>query len=133
MCVWVWCLQDQVDNGIPLSVCLKQLGRWLSSLSEKFAIVYNCTSADKGQHPCTFTTWSGNMKLLQLFWLISLISAGKLDVLKIILTLGSLLWSCPQPHIAFALGFEIIMCNIKIQTFAHKACHVLWMLLLWKT
>jgi len=59
--VCVWYLQDQVDNGIPLSLCLKQLARWLSSLAEKFGIVFNCTSTDNAQHPCTFATWSGNL------------------------------------------------------------------------
>jgi len=31
-------------------------------LSEKFAIVYNSTSTNTGQHPCTFATWSGSTK-----------------------------------------------------------------------
>jgi len=63
----MWYLQDQVDNGIPLSVCLKQLARWLSSLTEKFNIVYNSTSTNVEQRPCTFTTWSGSLKLLHSF------------------------------------------------------------------
>jgi len=86
ICSWIitfMCyLQDQVDNSIPLSVCLKQLARWLSSLSEKFAIVYNSTSANTGQHPCTFATWSGRSKTVLAYFVQLMETSGFLKYIN---------------------------------------------------
>lgn len=49
--------QDKVDQGIPLSICLKKFGRWLKEISEQRKFVYNLATGDV-QPRCTFVTWS---------------------------------------------------------------------------
>ena len=49
--------QDQVDEGIPLSLALSKFRHWLKRIGEQQRLVYN-SAADDGQPRCTFVTWS---------------------------------------------------------------------------
>ncbi|KAK2141535.1 hypothetical protein LSH36_1086g00008, partial [Paralvinella palmiformis] len=49
--------QDKVDQGIPLSICLKKFSRWLKEISEQRHFIFNMNNADL-QPRCTFVTWS---------------------------------------------------------------------------
>ncbi|XP_006813404.1 ERI1 exoribonuclease 2-like [Saccoglossus kowalevskii] len=48
--------QEQVDDGIPLHVCLSQFMRWLRKLTDERNIAYH--HGDNSKSLCTFVTWS---------------------------------------------------------------------------
>ncbi|NXF29128.1 ERI2 exoribonuclease, partial [Nyctibius bracteatus] len=53
--------QNQVDEGVPLNICLSQFLKWIQKIQNKKKIIFNsdipshCTSEAK---PCTFVTWT---------------------------------------------------------------------------
>ncbi|XP_072168368.1 ERI1 exoribonuclease 2-like [Diadema setosum] len=49
--------QEQVDNGVPLFVCLNQFNSWLKKIERDKFVAYN-TSKDDTKSLCTFITWS---------------------------------------------------------------------------
>ncbi|VDH90291.1 ERI1 exoribonuclease 2 [Mytilus galloprovincialis] len=52
--------QDQVDNGIPLNLCVRKFVRWLDSLKEKKGVVFTQPSTEtENCHLATIVTWSG--------------------------------------------------------------------------
>lgn len=55
--------QMQVEEGIPLQICLSRFTRWLQNLQLKMGVVFpnNQTSSAPSapQKLCTFLTWSG--------------------------------------------------------------------------
>lgn len=55
--------QMQVEEGIPLQICLSRFTRWLQNLQFKMGVVFpnNQTSSAPSapQKLCTFLTWSG--------------------------------------------------------------------------
>lgn len=61
-CLPVFHNQDQIDNGIPISLCLRKFYRWLEQQQQEkgfylFGSAYK-TSA-KGLNVAAFVTWSG--------------------------------------------------------------------------
>ncbi|CAC5366693.1 ERI2 [Mytilus coruscus] len=51
--------QDQVDNGIPLNLCVRKFVRWLDSLREKKGVVFTQPSTETDKcHLATIVTWS---------------------------------------------------------------------------
>lgn len=49
--------QQQVENGIPLFLCLKKFSRWLKQLETEKKLAFN-SSSDPAAKLCTFVTWS---------------------------------------------------------------------------
>ncbi|XP_071509827.1 ERI1 exoribonuclease 2-like [Diadema antillarum] len=49
--------QEQVDNGVPLFVCLNQFNSWLKKIERDKSVVFN-SSKDDAKNLCTFITWS---------------------------------------------------------------------------
>ncbi|CAC5366694.1 ERI2 [Mytilus coruscus] len=50
---------DQVDNGIPLNLCVRKFVRWLDSLREKKGVVFTQPSTETDKcHLATIVTWS---------------------------------------------------------------------------
>lgn len=56
-------VQIQVDEGVPLHICLSQFSKWIQKIQEEKKIVFHSTppscAAAEGKL-CTFVTWSGN-------------------------------------------------------------------------
>ncbi|XP_071130609.1 ERI1 exoribonuclease 2-like [Mytilus edulis] len=51
--------QDQVDNGIPLNLCVRKFVRWLDSLKEKKGVVFTQPSTETEKcYLATIVTWS---------------------------------------------------------------------------
>ena len=50
--------QEQVEDGIPLSLCLSRFKYWLQSQAQEHKMSYN-TSSDACPNLCTIVTWSG--------------------------------------------------------------------------
>ena len=53
--------QQQVDDGIPLSFCLRRFTHWLKKISVEKKLIYNAPDAGNdgnGFGNCTFVTWS---------------------------------------------------------------------------
>lgn len=57
-------LQDQVDNGIPLSLCIRKFSHWLHKLCQDKEITLSGSSfeghSENTKHLAAFVTWSGN-------------------------------------------------------------------------
>ncbi|XP_035492885.2 ERI1 exoribonuclease 2 [Scophthalmus maximus] len=56
--------QVQVEEGIPLQICLSRFGRWLQNLQLEMGVVFpnnkqqRCSAPSASQKLCTFLTWS---------------------------------------------------------------------------
>lgn len=52
--------QEQVDNGIPLRLCLRKFSHWLDKLQREKGLVFDPPSEDSTEASyTTFVTWSG--------------------------------------------------------------------------
>ncbi|XP_077173178.1 ERI1 exoribonuclease 2 isoform X2 [Paroedura picta] len=53
--------QNQVDEGIPLPICLSQFSKWILKLQQEKKIVFDSVRSDSGASEgklCAFVTWS---------------------------------------------------------------------------
>jgi hypothetical protein len=50
--------QEQVDDGIPLHLCIRKFARWLESLKDSKGVVFTQTA--ENCNLATIVTWSGN-------------------------------------------------------------------------
>ncbi|XP_013390057.1 ERI1 exoribonuclease 2 [Lingula anatina] len=49
--------QEQVEEGIPLSLCLSKFNTWIKNISQERKLVFE-QSVSEGQNLCTIVTWS---------------------------------------------------------------------------
>ena len=61
--VWgfCWSMQQQVDDGIPINLCLSRFSHWLKKLVQEKSISYNMAGAADSRR-CSFVTWSGECR-----------------------------------------------------------------------
>ena len=59
--MYVALMQEQVDDGIPLNLCLSRFSHWLQRLAQEKNISYNTAGPADGSR-CTFVTWSGESR-----------------------------------------------------------------------
>lgn len=55
-------LQAQVDEGVPLKICLSQFCKWIHKIQQQKKIVFSTGVSEPSSseiQPCTFVTWSG--------------------------------------------------------------------------
>ena len=68
-------LQDQVDNGIPISVCLRLFQQWVTALEEQKAIAFlqpetsKCGSSEEDRKTklAAIATWSGEFHIISTY------------------------------------------------------------------
>lgn len=73
--------QMQVEEGIPLQICLSRFTRWLQNLQLKMGVVFPTSSAPSApQKLCTFLTWSGKSQYYLSVFLCHFLSHHKLTI-----------------------------------------------------
>ncbi|NWH49517.1 ERI2 exoribonuclease, partial [Fregata magnificens] len=53
--------QNQVDEGVPLNICLSQFLKWIQKIQTEKKIIFGSdipTHSTSGAKPCTFVTWT---------------------------------------------------------------------------
>ncbi|NXE03508.1 ERI2 exoribonuclease, partial [Lophotis ruficrista] len=53
--------QNQVDEGVPLNICLSQFLKWIQNLQKEKKIIFNAdilSNSTSEAKPCTFVTWT---------------------------------------------------------------------------
>ncbi|XP_035195178.1 ERI1 exoribonuclease 2 [Oxyura jamaicensis] len=53
--------QKQVDEGVPLNICLSQFLKWIQKIQQEKKIVFSSdipSNSTSGAKPCTFVTWT---------------------------------------------------------------------------
>ncbi|XP_063170827.1 ERI1 exoribonuclease 2 [Candoia aspera] len=50
--------QNQVDEGVPLHICLSQFSKWIQKIQKEKNIVFGSTCAAPKEKLCAFVTWS---------------------------------------------------------------------------
>ena len=56
--ICIFFFQEQVDDGIPLHLCIRKFARWLESLKGSKGVVFTQTA--ENCNLATIVTWSGN-------------------------------------------------------------------------
>ena len=65
--VWGYCclMQHQVDDGIPINLCLSRFSHWLKKLVQEKNVSYNMAGSAESRR-CTFVTWSGENRIREM-------------------------------------------------------------------
>lgn len=59
-------IQDQVDEGVPLKICLSQFSKWIQKIQQQKKIIFAAGLSDTSTCEvklCAFVTWSGKKML----------------------------------------------------------------------
>lgn len=55
-------MKDQVDEGVPLNICLSQFLKWIQKIQKEKKIIFSTDSQSNSTSEaklCAFVTWTG--------------------------------------------------------------------------